>query len=293
MFGTDAALGGALLAALAAVGYSAGDLATVRAVQRVNPAVVAFWAPIVAGLPVLAIAALAGPPPALESSLLAVGAGAVAGVGVVAYFFALRRGAASIVAPLAATGILLPVAVGVARGDRAILPAAIGTLVVLAGATALARARDGADDRHRLGGGTLALALTAAAGFGGYFVLVDVAVGTGGGGAALWTAGLVLIGSALPAVPGVHGLRTRAADLRLPATSVRGVLVLGALLAAADLALTLAFSVGDVALVSVVAASDPIITVLAAHVLFAEHLSRRQILGVATALGGVLVVAAA
>ena len=292
MLGADAALAGALLAALAAIGYSASDLTTARAVRRVNPALLAFWAPMLASLPLFAAAALLIPAPGIDATFVALGAGAVAGVGAVAYFFALRRGAASLVAPLAATGILLPVAVGVTQGDRAVLPAAAGTLVVLAGVGAIARARSGAGVGTRLGARTLALALGAAAAFGGYFVLVDVAVGDAGA-APLWTAALVLIGSALPAIPGIHGLRTRVADLRVPEGAHRGLLMLGALLALADLALALAFSFGDLALVSVVPASDPVLTVLAARLLFDERLSTRQALGAALAMVGVLVVAAA
>jgi len=284
-----------LLAALAAAGYSASDVTTAVVVRRVPAALVAFWAHVVAALALLAAALLLAPVPGLRAAAAALIGGLVAGAGAVAYYAALKRGPASVLAPLAAAGLTLPVAVGVAQGERTALLAAAGTVGLLLGIALLAaqgrEAGVGGRSGVRMGRGALLLGAGAAVTFGAYFVIVDRAVGAEGGHP-VWVAALVVVGSALAAAP----VLLRAGGplaLRPPPEARRGLLAVGLFLTVADLALAAALDAGDVALVSVVASSDPALTVLAARVLLAERLSRRQGAGVALALTGLLGVAAA
>ncbi len=276
----------ALLAAVAAAGYAASDVTSARAVRRVRPAAVALWAHVVATVLLLGAGLLTAAPPSAGTSATALAAGFVAGAGAVVYYAGLKRGAASLLAPIAASGLVLPVTVGVLRGERTVLLAGLGTVVLLAGVAVLARARG---EHARADPVAIGLGLLGAAGFGSYFVVLDAA---SSGADPLWNAGLVTTGSALAAVPALlrnDGL----AALLPPAGATAALVAVGLFLAVADLALAAAMAKGDVALVSVISSSDPVLTVVAARVLLEERISRQQAAGVALALSGVLAVAAA
>ena len=81
----------------------------------------------------------------------------------------------SIVAPISATGVTLPVVVGIATGDRLSTVVAVGLAVTFVGV--LLASREQHDDAERAAAGKLsiALALVAAVGFGSYFVMSDAA----------------------------------------------------------------------------------------------------------------------
>ncbi len=276
----------ALLAAVAAAGYAASDITSARAVRRVRPAAVALWAHVLATALLLGAGLLTAAPPSAATSATALAAGLVAGAGAVVYYAGLKRGAASLLAPVAASGLVLPVTVGVIRGERTVLLAALGTAVLLAGVTVLARARGESARADRV---AIGLGLLGAAGFGSYFVVLDAA---SSGADPLWIAGLVTTGSALAAVPAL--LRTDGlAALVPPADATVALVGVGLFLAVADLALAAAMAKGDVALVAVISSSDPVLTVVAARLLLEERISRHQAAGVALALTGVLAVAAA
>jgi drug/metabolite transporter (DMT)-like permease len=276
------------LAALAAAGYAATDTTTAALVRRVPPAVVAFWAHVVASVVLLGAAALLAPVPPAGAVLAALAGGLIAGVGAVAYYASLSRGPASVLAPLAASGLALPVLVGVARGERTAVLAALGLAVLVAGAALLGAQDDRGEPVER---GALVLGLVAAAAFGAYFVTVDVAVDAQAGHP-LWVAGFVTVGSALAALPAM--LWTAGRTSLRPGREARiGLLAIGAFLTLGDLSLTAAMDAGDVALVAVVASTDPVLTVIAARIVLAERVSRRQAAGIGLALTGLLGVAAA
>ena len=84
-----------------------------------------------------------------------------------------------VVAPISAAAAVIPFAVGLARGERPWPPAPRRGV-------ALGRRRAGLAEPGALGGGLAAgvgLALLAAAGFGSYFVFIDVAATTASPGA--------------------------------------------------------------------------------------------------------------
>jgi drug/metabolite transporter (DMT)-like permease len=279
-----------VLAAMAAAGYAATDTTVAALVRRLPGAVVAFWAHVAASLALLGAAVVLAPLPGAGALLASLTAGVVAGVGAVAYYASLGRGPASILAPLAASGLALPVMLGVARGERTAVLAAFGLAVLVAGAALLLL---GAQDRSgaAVERGAIALGLLAAVAFGGYFVMVDGAVDAQGGHP-LWVAGFVTVGTAAAALPAMLWVSGRAA-MRPVREARLGLLAAGAFLVVGDLSLTAAMAAGDVALVAVVASSDPALTVVAARVLLAERVSRRQAAGIALALTGLGGVAAA
>src|SRR5919204_2345409 len=110
------------------------------------------------------VVAARGRGPADPAALLAVPAGISGTLGLYAYYRGMAVGAISVVAPIAGVSAVIPVAVGVASGDRPSPLTAIGIGCALAGVYLAARepGREGA----RLAAG-VGLALLAAVGFGG------------------------------------------------------------------------------------------------------------------------------
>ena len=149
------------------------------------------------------------PFPSTRATLCALGAGTAGIVALGAFYRALAIGTMSIVAPISATGVALPVIVGIATGDR---PGPI----VIAGLVVTTRRRDprlargprgrGAGRRGRTASSSRCIA---AVGFGTYFIGADVAADE----SVLWT---VLLGR-LVAVPFVGALVfARARDAAAP-----------------------------------------------------------------------------
>src|SRR6185295_13392873 len=102
--------------------------------------------------------------------------GGVAGVLALGCFYrALTIGTMSIVAPISATGVALPVIVGVASGDSLSALVSVGLAVTVVGV--ILASREAHEEAQRAAAGRLSvgLALLAAIGFGSYFVLSDAA----------------------------------------------------------------------------------------------------------------------
>jgi drug/metabolite transporter (DMT)-like permease len=204
-----------------------------------------------------------------------------------AFYRALAVGTMSIVAPISASGVTIPVIVGVASGDRPSAVQAAGIAVTVVGVVLASREAHEDGERGGAGGAraSIALALLAAVGFGLYFTLTDAVADR----SVLW---LLLLGraAAIAALLGVL-LATRPAVRPTPPQ-------LGALAAigAADLLATglyaVAMTEGLLSVVAVVGSLYPIATVILARVVLKERLRREQQAGVALAFLGVAAVAA-
>ena len=111
------------------------------------------------------------PNPALLWAVL----GGIAGL---AAMFCLYRGLAigsmAIIAPISATGVILPVIIGLATGDSPTLYQKIGMAVAIAGAVLASREKTNLGNGHRLATG-VGLAIGAAVGAGVFFVAMDQA----------------------------------------------------------------------------------------------------------------------
>jgi drug/metabolite transporter (DMT)-like permease len=66
----------------------------------------------------LLVVALGADPPSARRILYAVATGAVGFVGLAAFYRGMKVGAMGVIAPVAATAVLVPVVVGIARGER-------------------------------------------------------------------------------------------------------------------------------------------------------------------------------
>ncbi len=246
------------------------------------------------GLAVLVVARGTGPPE-LTRLLPAVFAGIGGIVGLTAFYRALAIGTMSIVAPIASTGVVVPVVVGIADGEAPAALQVVGIVAAVVGVVLASRehgpgleekGEGQAQGAGRVGRASIALALVAALGFGGFFVGLRASAradvpwaliaGRGAGVAVLLLAALVR----RPA-PVLRDLRT------LIALSAMGVLDLSA-----NGLYALATRHGLLSVVAVASSLYPVATVVLARVVLGERVRRIQEVGIVAALAGVVLIAA-
>jgi drug/metabolite transporter (DMT)-like permease len=187
----------------------------------------------------------------------------------------------SVVAPIAATGIALPVAVGIATGDRPSAVQAAGLALAVAGVLLASREGEAAGSAARQ---AVLLALGAALGFGLYFVLADVAADD----SVLWL--LVLARATAVLLLGAAALAGR--GFVAPPRDALGTLTLVGLLDVGATGLyALANRTGDLSVVAVVGSLYPVATILLARVVLRERLRPAQAAGVGLAFAGVAAIA--
>jgi drug/metabolite transporter (DMT)-like permease len=269
------------LGLLAGLVWGVGDFAAGVASRRALPLGVVVveqawgWALALAGL-----ALLRPPVPAGADLLIGAAAGVCGGLGLIAFYRAMAVGSIALVAPVSAIGALVPVTVDLAAGRDPGGPALAGMAVALAGAALAARA-PGPASRRGLG-----LALLAALGFGGFFVLLAHA----SEGGALWA----FAASRTASVPLTLAILLVVARGRagIPRTVLPLVLVAGTFDAAANLLFALGTQQGLVSVVAVLGSLYPVATVVLAGLLLSERLGRLQAAGAGVALLGVALIAA-
>jgi uncharacterized membrane protein len=273
-----------LLALLTAVAYGlANYLGPV--LSRVHP----LGGVLLVGQAVGAVGALAllavdgGSPPDARHLVMGVLAGCCNGVALSSLYAASAAGPISIVAPIGSTGAIVPVLVGLAGGERPALLQLVGIPLAVAGVV-LAAARDsgGAQQASRR---TVALAVLCAVTFGSFLALF----GRASEGGVTWA--VLTSRIALVACTGVV-LAVRRVPVRVPARAVPAVALPGVLLLLGTVAFATATTTGLLSVVSVIATLAPVVTVSLAVVVLGERLASRQRLGVATALVGVVLLAA-
>jgi uncharacterized membrane protein len=254
--------------------------------RRLGVLTVLLWvesAGLVAVLVVIAATSTGLPPTRAVISAVVAGVAGFTALG--AFYQALSIGTMSIVAPISATGVTLPVIVGIATGDALHSVVAVGLVVTIAGVLLASREAGGeaeAGGAHRR---AVLLALGAAVGFGLYFTFADIAAD----GSVLW---LLALGR-IAVLPPVIALTLWRGHALVPPVRDRWQLVL---IGAADLAATglygLATTRGALSVVSVVGSLYPVVTILLARAILRERLSRAQGIGVGVALAGVAMVSA-
>jgi drug/metabolite transporter (DMT)-like permease len=222
-----------------------------------------------------------------RSFLLGLLAGVGGGLGLAAFYRALSLGTMSVVSPIAACGALVPFVLSLASGERPSTLAVAGAVAALAGAVlaSLEERRAAADSPDRARAILLAVVAAVALGLFVYFLGLGSREGD-----ALSTLFGARVGSLLVLVMVTLILR---APVRIPRASVAAVAAVGLADVTANALFALASREGLLALVSVLGSLYPVVTVLLAHVLLGERLTRTQKLGVALALGGVAIIAGA
>jgi drug/metabolite transporter (DMT)-like permease len=284
----------AVLALLASVVWGASDFLGGVVSRRVRPLVVVGLAHAIALITLVAIAIPAHGFSVARGYLpWAVAAGCVGLVGLVAFYGALSTGTMGIVAPIAGTGAVVPVVVGLVWGDSpttlqiaGIAAAVLG--VVLASGPELAGAGAG-------GSRPLVLAVVSAVMFGLVFVLID----KGSSHNVLMTLLTMRATSVLIVTTLAVGylLRRRRTGFVAPTQRPRlrdvpAIALIGWTDAGANALYGVATRHGLVSVTSVLASLYPAITVVLARVLEGERLRRIQNLGVVLAMCGVVLLAA-
>lgn len=223
--------------------------------------------------------------PGTRALLFGVGAGVFNALALVTFFSAARVGPISVVAPVGATGGVVPVLVAIALGERPSTWQLVGIPLAVVG-VALAAARGAppqdAPVEKRAG---LLLSLSAALTFGTFLTLFAEASQDGPATAVLTSRIALLIAT----VGALALLRQR---MTVPLRDLPLVSVPGLLLVVGTVSYGVAATTGLVSVVSVLATLNPVITVGLAVLVLGERLNRRQQVGVATALAGVVLLAA-
>lgn len=239
-----------------------------------------------AGLALVAafVAARAEGPPEARFFAYSALAGMAGAVGIGALYRGLAVGAMSIVAPITATGAVIPVVVGVATGERPSARQGVGLALALGGVGLAARQHGGEGLPVRLAAG-VGLALLAALGIGSFFLALDAA-SEGGVAWALLVQRAVSVGLVLAAAALVRP------ELGLARRDLAAVLVVGLLDMSANALFALASTRGLVSITSVLASLYPVTTVVLARLLLGERIARAQQVGVVGALAGVVLISA-
>ncbi len=220
------------------------------------------------------------PPPGGDFALWAVFSGVAGVTGLAAFYRGLAVGNMGVVAPISATAAVVPVVVGIASGDRPATVQYVGLVLALAGVVLASR--------EEVSGGTArgaGFAVVSALGFGLFFVGIDNASDADIGWAMV-----------VNRITGVSLLLAAFALLRPPLAARRNdipvLATVGTLDIGANALFALASTEGLVSLVSVLGSLYPLTTVALAAVVLGERPHRVAQIGVATALAGVVLIAA-
>ena len=215
-------------------------------------------------------------------------AGAVGMAALAAFYRALATGTMGVVAPIAALGVVVPVAAGLLAGEApsslqlAGIAVAVTGVVLASGPELRGQGRGGATP--------LLLALFAACGFGAVLVLIA----KGAEHSVVMTlltmrlTAVLLLTALLLATAHRRGFDLAVSRAQLPLVAAIGT---GDVLANGAFALASARAGALVSVTAVLASLYPVVTVLLARQVHGERLKGLQVAGVVGALGGVVLLA--
>jgi drug/metabolite transporter (DMT)-like permease len=274
----------AVLALAASVAWGIGDfLGGIKSRTLAPLAVLAVAQPV--GLAaMLVVAVVHWEPWPGEQVLFAVPAAALGTIGLAAFYRGMAAGAISLVAPIAATGVLLPVTFGLARGERPSALQLAGIVLAVGGAVVTSYEPGAASERPRLAAG-IGWALVAAVAFGGYFIPMHEASEDD----FVWAALVFRLSSFSLVLAAFLLLRPRLA--RAP-RDLAVIAFIGIADTSGNVFFAAAASQGLVSVVSVLASLYPVVTVVLARVYLRERVTRVQEGGAVATLAGVVLVSA-
>jgi drug/metabolite transporter (DMT)-like permease len=240
----------------------------------------------VAGLALVGALALVTQPHPPSGRELAWGAfgGVMGAVGLGSFYRALAIGTMGIVGPISATGAIVPLAYGLARGERPSALQALGIVVAVAGviAASLEPLPEGAGRKLATG---VPLALLAALGFGSSILGLNRVSQAG----VVW--GTLTLRLTVVPIVCLAALLIRPSTARLRATLP--ILVAAGLFdTGANLLYGGSARHGLISVVSVLGSLYPVVIVVLARFVLAERIARPQLAGVAVALAGVALISA-
>ena len=274
----------AVLALGASVAWGIGDFIGGLKSRKLAPlAVLAIAQPV--GFAAMAVIALIHSEPWPGASVLfAVPAAVLGTLGLIAFYRGMAAGVISLVAPIAATGALLPVAFGLATGERPSPLQLAGIALAIGGAVVTSYEPRTETDRPRLAAG-IGWALLAAVAFGGYFIPMHEAAESD----FVWATFVFRATSFSLVAVAVVALRPRLPRAR---RDLAVIACIGLADTTGNVLFAAAASQGLVSVVSVLASLYPVVTVVLARVYLRERVTRVQEGGAAATLGGVVLVSA-
>jgi len=285
-----------LLALGAALAYGVADFLGGAVARRSTALRALLWCVPAGLLLVLLATALTGGTPSVPGLAWGFGAGLAGGTGLITFYRALARGPMSVVAPVSAlAAAILPVAVGLLRGEKLDTNVILGVLLCLVAIGLVSmekndkKAESATPDPGRglLDSGPLMAGISGAC-FGVFFILLKQA----GDGAGLWPLVAARTGN-LVVIVAAFLFMARMGDTG-PKVSGRFLiglaLISGALDASANALYFLAVQDGMLSLAAVLTSLYPAITVLLARVAYSERLRVVQQVGLAIAAAGVALV---
>ena len=274
----------AALALGASVAWGVGDFIGGLKSRSLSPlAVLAVAQPVGLALMVV-IALIHWEPWPGPSALFAAPAALLGTLGLVAFYRGMAAGSISLVAPIAATGALLPVAFGLATGERPSPPQLAGIALAVGGAVVTSYEPGEGSERPRLATG-IGWAVLAAVAFGGYFIPMHEASEDD----FVWATLVFRVTSFSLVLIAVLAFRPRLTR------SPRDLAVLGCIGVAdtsGNVLFAAAASQGLVSIVSVLASLYPVVTVILARVYLRERVTRVQEAGGVATLAGIVLVSA-
>ena len=226
------------------------------------------------------------PFPSGRAALMATASGMADAVGLWALYRGLATSAMGIVAPVAATGALLPVGYGLVTGQPGSTALVVGVGMALAGVALVALEPGGSKGDQAPASRGVALGLVSALGFGLGFLLLGLASESEVG----WSVLLNRVGSVALVAVVVAATWT---PLRFSGDDFPGLAAIGMLDALAITLFAWASTHGSVGLVAALGSLYPVVTALLARTLLNERLGMLRRIGAMAAVGGALMLSAA
>lgn len=208
------------------------------------------------------------------------GAASLGGLG--AFYAAMAMGTVSVVAPIAALGVVVPVAVGLAVGEAPAPIQLAGLVPAMAGVVILSYEDDPA--HVRVVRRSIVLAIVAGLGFGVFFTGLDLAAADRPG----WAILAVRVGGVTTVAAALLVARPR---LDAVPAAAPVLITIGAFDVLANALFAVASTKGVLPVVAVGGSMYPAFTVALAHGVLGERLARVQWAGVVLALAGVVMIA--
>jgi len=271
----------AALALAAAVSWGIGDFLGGLKSRTLRPIAVLIVAQPIGGALLGIWVAIRGEGPPGAEVLWASLAAIFGTIGLIAFYRGMAAGALSIVAPIAGAGAAIPVVWGLARGDHPSAYQELGFVAALVGVVLASFERRPKTVRLAAGVGWAGVAMVA---FGAFYVPMHAA----SQGDFLWAAFVFrLTSTALVAAAWLVLRPPSARRADVPALAAIGVLDTGG-----NVFFAAASQHGLVSVVSILASLYPVVTVLLARAVLHERVHRSQELGIALALGGIVLISA-
>ena len=236
----------AVLALLASFSWGTADFLGGLESRRTTAWTAALAGQVVASLCLLVLLAVTAPErPALIALVAPAVGGAIGGVGAVLQYRALSLVDMSVVSPIVGGAALVPVLWGIATGERPGALQVLGIACTLVGIALISRKERGAPREARsVDRRGVLLALLSAAAFGLFLVVLDY----GGKSSPLYTVAVARTAAALTLL--AVAVVTRPA-IRLRRRALPALLLIGVLIAAANLLFTTATTYGYLSIVGV------------------------------------------